>query len=357
MSVEAMLEKLGLFVINPKDITPPTVIPTGLPNFDIAFRGGLPSGVLNLIIGNPAVGKSTFALICAKQVQETFLNGKVLYVDGERSIDANRVSEFRLDSERLIVVKPVEGEPVMDAIIQIIMSEESIRLIVIDSLITLLPTKDIGDMNSSARELGDSVVAEQARLINKFVTRINPSMTKREWAKLPPIWLVAINHVYTNLMVKFGDPDIPSGGRGQIFYAYNVIKIGRPASEDKKDEVGNSIVAAMSFFIKKTKQTVSFPKFTEMVTVVEHSDGKGHFFPGKSKGWNLVLTHLKSFGLNPEKEKGEITFLGEKFKNNIEIERSYYESPGFRKKIHQLLIDSFIPQRPHDEYISRNVEE
>ena len=74
-------------------------LPTGLADFDRVLGGGLVSGSLVLIGGEPGIGKSTLLLQAARSLASR--NGRVLYVSGEESL-----RQVRLRAERLGAVTP-----------------------------------------------------------------------------------------------------------------------------------------------------------------------------------------------------------------------------------------------------------
>ncbi len=114
------------------DMTHEARIHTGIDEFDRVLGGGLVSGSLVLIGGDPGVGKSTLMLQALHGLAGRDL--KVLYVSGEESIRQIRLRSQRLStiSSRLLVVSEVD----LEAIVGMIASEKP-DVVVIDSIQTL----------------------------------------------------------------------------------------------------------------------------------------------------------------------------------------------------------------------------
>ena len=72
----------------------PQRLPTGVPECDRVLGGGIVSGSLTLIGGDPGIGKSTLMLQVSKHVAEG--GGKVLYVSGEESFNQTQLRARRL---------------------------------------------------------------------------------------------------------------------------------------------------------------------------------------------------------------------------------------------------------------------
>jgi len=105
---------------------------TGIKEFDRVLGGGLVSGTLVLIGGDPGIGKSTLMLQVLYGIAEN--HSKVLYVSGEESIRQMRIRSQRLStvSSGLMVVSENDME-------LILLMAESIqpKVMVIDSIQTV----------------------------------------------------------------------------------------------------------------------------------------------------------------------------------------------------------------------------
>jgi DNA repair protein RadA/Sms len=105
--------------------------PTGLDEFDRVMGGGLVAGSVNLLGGEPGIGKSTLVL----QIAERFglVQGPVLYATGEESVGQikRRAARLKIDGNAVALLSTSELESVLAALEQIKPS-----LLVLDSIQT-----------------------------------------------------------------------------------------------------------------------------------------------------------------------------------------------------------------------------
>lgn len=106
-------------------------LPTGVAEFDRALGGGLVSGGVVLIGGDPGIGKSTLLLQALAGLSATH---HVLYVSGEESAQqvAMRARRLSLDTQRLKLLAEIN----LEKIVAILQSERP-EVAVIDSIQTL----------------------------------------------------------------------------------------------------------------------------------------------------------------------------------------------------------------------------
>ena len=106
-------------------------VPTGISEFDRALGGGLVSGGVVLIGGDPGIGKSTLLL---QALAGLSVDHKVLYVSGEESGEqvALRARRLSLDTKRLQLMAEINLERILSAL-----QAEKPTVAVIDSIQTL----------------------------------------------------------------------------------------------------------------------------------------------------------------------------------------------------------------------------
>ncbi|HJW26369.1 MAG TPA: DNA repair protein RadA [Rhodocyclaceae bacterium] len=106
-------------------------IPTGIPEFDRALGGGLVTGGVVLIGGDPGIGKSTLLLQALSTLSAAH---KVLYVSGEESGEqvALRARRLALDTRRLQLMAEINLERILATL-----QAERPQVAVVDSIQTL----------------------------------------------------------------------------------------------------------------------------------------------------------------------------------------------------------------------------
>lgn len=113
---------------------------TGLSEFDRVLGGGLVKGSVNLLSGDPGIGKSTLLLqICEYLGKEH----SILYISGEESIRQLKLRAQRLgvESENLYIISQTDVE----TIVQTIMVQKP-DIVIIDSIQTM----NLAQINSSS---------------------------------------------------------------------------------------------------------------------------------------------------------------------------------------------------------------
>lgn len=125
---------------------------TGIREFDRALGGGLVSGSLVLIGGDPGIGKSTLMLQALHGLAKN--KHKVLYVSGEESVQQMRIRSRRLtaDASDLLVVSEID----VSAILAMIVKTQP-RVLVIDSIQTMF-SSDLTSAPGSVSQVRESAM-------------------------------------------------------------------------------------------------------------------------------------------------------------------------------------------------------
>lgn len=125
---------------------------TGIREFDRVLGGGLVTGSLVLIGGDPGIGKSTLMLQALHGLAGQ--GRKVLYVSGEESVRQIRLRSRRLAtvSPNLLVVSEVEMDPVLAMVASV-----APEVLVVDSIQTMF-SSELGSAPGSVSQVREATV-------------------------------------------------------------------------------------------------------------------------------------------------------------------------------------------------------
>ena len=196
-------------------------IPFGLPALDKLTGGGIPKKRLSLIYGPTNVGKSYLASQIVANSQKE--GGLAAWVDTELSWDAEWMAKCGVDTSKVIVSQPPNGEEAFEIVKELMMA--GVDVIVLDSIAGLVPT-------SVADEQFDyNPIAWQARFVNSSLPKLLPNL-KHGSA------FVAINQVRSSMAPVA--LDAMPGGIGQTFFAHSMLQVRRKAwIKDEKNKEQN----------------------------------------------------------------------------------------------------------------------
>lgn len=181
-------------------------ISTGAPNLDIALGvGGIPRGRLAEVYGPASGGKTTLCLHLAACAQET--GGVVAFIDAEHALDMAYARTLGVDTERLVVSRPSDGEQALD-ICNTFVSSGAVDLIVVDSVAALVPRAELeGGLG------GDEYVGLQARLMGRELRRMARAIDGTHTC------VVFTNQIRERIGAPWGAPETTPGGRALKFHA------------------------------------------------------------------------------------------------------------------------------------------
>jgi len=215
--------------------------PTGCLSLDwVMGCGGFPRGRIVEIYGQESSGKTTMSLFFAAQVQKR--GGKVFWIDAEQCWDSEYARKIGVDTDSLILHRPMSGEEGFDALEKMIKTNE-IDLIVVDSVAALVPQDELDG------EIADKSIALQARLMSKGLRMITGILAKTKTS------VIFINQLRDKIGVQWGTPTTTTGGKALKFYASIrlAVKKGDKIISSNKDVIGNSLK------IKVEKNKVGLP--------------------------------------------------------------------------------------------------
>ncbi len=188
-------------------------ISTGSLSLDAALGiGGIPRGRISEIYGPESSGKTTLALHCIAEAQKA--GGNAAFIDAEHALDIGYAKNLGIDTNRLLVSQPDNGEQALE-ITETLVRSNALAIIVIDSVAALVPKAEIeGDM-------GDSHMGLQARLMSQALRKLTGLVSKSHVA------VIFINQIREKIGVMFGNPETTTGGRALKFYTSVRLEVRR----------------------------------------------------------------------------------------------------------------------------------
>ncbi len=205
-------------------------INTGSLSLDIALGGpGIPRGRVTELFGPESSGKTTLALHVIANAQRA--GGVAAFIDAEHALDTTWAKKLGVDVGSLLVSQPDTGEQALE-ITEMLISSNSLDIIVIDSVAALTPRAEIEG------EMGASHMGLQARLMSQAMRKLTAVIGKSRTA------LVFINQIRMKIGVMFGNPETTTGGRALKFYTSVRIDLRRITTiKDSSGAVGSRVRA------------------------------------------------------------------------------------------------------------------
>ena len=202
------------------------VIPTGSLSLDIATGvGGYPKGRIIEIVGQESSGKTTLALHAIAECQA--LGGRAVFIDAEHSLDVAYANAIGVDTDRLIISQPGNGDEALEFADRLIRSGE-IGIIVIDSVAALTPKQEIDG------EMGESKMGLHARLMSQAMRKMVAEISKTKTL------CIFINQFREKIGIVYGNPNVTTGGNALKFYATMRLDVKKRAEiKVGEDVVGN----------------------------------------------------------------------------------------------------------------------
>lgn len=179
---------------------------------------------------------------------------RVALIDIEASFDKTWAEKLGLDDRLVVYVRPDTAEEAID-IYDSLLRTGSVDMFILDSIAAMTPSKEVEESVEKWQQ------GLQARLVNKFVRKVQASSNSvaREYGRLvTQIW---INQVREKIGVMFGDPTTTPGGKGQGFATsvevkmwssqYNKESLAELAGKEKSMEIASDV--RINFRCEKNK--------------------------------------------------------------------------------------------------------
>lgn len=205
-------------------------IPTGSLVLDRITGGGFALGRHVELYGDENIGKSYVTMRTIALSQQ---RGKICaLIDPEHSYDPEWFAFLGGHPEELLLDQPKNGEEAVASMMTLAKHarEVEIEVIGIDSVTSLIPSEE-SDTDPRTKDQP----AGQARMMSKALRRITTANEKTLF-----IW---VNQLRTDIGIKFGNPNVTSGGRALRYYATTRISMhrGTVVKEERIKAIGTKL--------------------------------------------------------------------------------------------------------------------
>lgn len=232
-----------------------------------SIYGGLPNNKISCLAGDPATGKTFYAIGIATQFLKDNKDGVVIYFDTEQAVTKDMFEKRGIDTGRIAVV-PVstieefktQALKIVNDVIEQPEEERKPVFMVLDSLGMLSTEKEMTD-SAEGKNVRDMTKAQQTKAAFRVLT------LKLGKAKIP---MLLTNHTYQVIGAYVPTKEL-GGGIGLKYAASNILTLSK--SKDKTDEgvVGN--------FIKCTNYKNRFVKENMFVeTRLNYTSGLSRYY-------------------------------------------------------------------------------
>lgn len=203
-----------------------TRIPFSSPRLNYMTYGGIPVGRIIEFAGEEGGGKTTTALDLVSHAQKMFPDKRVLYVDVERTLDAEWATKLGVDVESLIMLTPDEqsAEEIFEVTKQIV-ETGAVSLCVLDSLAAMVSAQ------AYSKSIEDRTYGGISMALTLFSKEMIPVCARTGCA------LIGINQVREDMNSTYGGTTT-TGGRA---WRHNCTVRMTFQKSDYLDDKGNSI--------------------------------------------------------------------------------------------------------------------
>lgn len=203
--------------------------------------GGIPNNKTVLFAGDPATGKTFFALGIIKNFLEMHKNARVFYFDTESAVTVKMMTDRGIDASRVAISAPSSIQGFRNTAVKLIdqyaKREGKDRfpcLIVLDSLSMLPSRKEIQDIDEN-KETKD--MTKPGEIKGAF------RILRLKMGKVG-IPMIVTNHVYANIG-GYGNQKVIGGGSGALYASDTIVMLSKKQEKVDDERVGNIIHARM----------------------------------------------------------------------------------------------------------------
>jgi RecA/RadA recombinase len=213
-----------------------------------SIHNGYAGGKVTALAGEPATGKTFFAMSTAKHFLDSDPEAHVIYFDTENAINKNMMAGRGIDVSRVGISRVDTVEQFRFSVIQILdeylalpEKQQKPMFMVLDSLGMLSTSKEMKD-TAEGKETRDMTRAQMVKSTFRTIT------SRLGKTNIP---LLLTNHTYMTQGV-FASKKM-SGGSGLEYAASTIIFLTKQQDKDGTDVVGANITC-MSYKSRATKE-------------------------------------------------------------------------------------------------------
>lgn len=220
--------------------------------FSGSIFGGIPENKVTCLAGDPSTGKTFYALSIAKNFLENHEEANVVYFDTEFAVTTEQLENFGMDMDRFALINVDTIENFRTQATKILKEyEKEIEgndnpprlMLAMDSLGQISTNKQVEDIESGSTAR-DMTKAQLIKGAFSVITHLCGAL------KVP---FVLTNHTYEQIG-GMGNAKVPSGGKGMIYAASNIIFLTKSKEKRSNEQVG-VIIKSRMFKARKVKES------------------------------------------------------------------------------------------------------
>jgi len=206
-----------------------------------SIYGGLPNNKISCLAGDPATGKTFYAIGIAGQFLKDHKDGVVIYFDTEQAVTSDMFNARGVDPERIAVIPVATIEEfktqALKIVNDIIEQPEDDRkpvFMILDSLGMLSTRKEMTD-SAEGKDVRDMTKAQQTKATFRVLT------LKLGKAKIP---MLLTNHTYQVIGSYVPTKEL-GGGSGLKYAASTIVTLSKKKDKQDDEVVGNLITCKL----------------------------------------------------------------------------------------------------------------
>lgn len=233
-----------------------------------SIYGGFPNNKAVVLAGDPATGKTFFALGLVKYFLDSKPDARVFYFDTESAVTNQMLMDRAIDVKRVAKSEPDSIEKFRSVAVKLLdtyaalpKDERFPMLIVLDSLSMLPSHKEIGDITEGK----DTKDMTKPGLIKGAFRVLRLKMAK---VQVP---FIITNHVYSVIGAYVPTKEI-GGGSGAKYAADTIVMLSKAKEKDAEKHVIGSVITCRTDKSRLTREG------TKVQTRIMHDGGLDRYY-------------------------------------------------------------------------------